>query len=134
MKKLNFKNQVAQDDKKLVSLLKTSIKREPSGQFVENTLEKLLILKTKQRIIHKPLKSPLYLILVIGLILPAPIFLTVRSETSLPNIGFELENFVENTSFQLDPWYTLSLILLALVSMAVVWVELGLVRFRNPFA
>jgi len=133
MKKLNLNNQVTDDDEKLIGLLKTSIGREPSEKFVENTLEKFLVLKARQKKVHKPLKSPLYLMLVIGLILLAPAIFSFGSQISLPYPGFELENHVVNMFFQLDWWYTLSLMLLVLVSMSFVWIELGVFKFRNPF-
>ncbi len=133
MKKLNLNNNVSDDDEKLVTFLKTAIGQEPSRQFVENTLEKFLILKTRQKKAHKPLKSPLYMMLVIGLILLAHILLTLRPQISLPDSELELKNLFENMSFQLDLWYTLSLMLLLLVSMSFVWIELVLVKFRNPF-
>ena len=130
MKKLNLKNQFSDDDEKLIRLLKTSISQELSKQFVENTLEKLLILKTKQKKAHKPLKFPLYLMLFIGLILLFPIVLTLSPQISLPDSGLELANI----SFQLDSWYTLPLLFLSLVLISISWLELRLVNFRNPFA
>lgn len=133
MKKLNLNNQANEDDEKLISLLRTSISREPSEQFVDKTLRKFLTLKSNRRIVHNPLKSPLYLMLVIGLILLAPVFIMFNSQVSLPDSGLELGNLIENMLFQLDLWYTLSLILLLLVSISLVWIELGLVKFRNPF-
>ncbi len=132
MKKLNFNNQVSHDDEMLISILKTSISQQPSEKFAENTLEKFLILKAKKED-YKPLRFPLYLMLVIGLILLAHVFFSFDSEISFPDHGFELENLVDNIPFQLDSWYTLSLMILVLVSMLIVWVESGLVKFRNPF-
>ena len=133
MKKLNFNNRVSDDDEKLIRILKESIGQEPSGQFIENTLEKFLTLKTKQNSVHKPLKLPLYMMLVIVLILLVPIIFSFGSQISLPDAGFNLENFFENMAFQLDSWYMLSPMLLVLVLLSVVWIELGLVKFRNPF-
>lgn len=130
MKKLNLNNQASDDDEKLISLLKTSIGQEPSKQFVENTLEKFLILKAKQKIVHKPLKSPLYLMTVIGMILLAPAILLLSSKISMPDPMFELENLFENMASQLDLWYALSLMLLLLVSMLVVWIELRSVKLK----
>ena len=134
MKKLNLNNQVSDDDRKLISLLKTSISREPSEQFVDNTLRKFLILETRQKKVHKPLKSPLYMMLVVGAILWAPVFLTFSYQISLPDPGIELEDLVKNMSSQLDPWYTLSPMLLLVVLISVVWIELDLVKSRNPSA
>ena len=133
MKKLNFNNKISGDDDKLIGILKESGVREPSEQFVENTLKKFLMVKTRQKKVYKPLKSPLYMMLVIGLILLVPVLLTYSSQISLPNLGLGLENLVENISFQLDLWYTLYPILLLLGLMSVVWIELGLVKFRIPF-
>ena len=133
MKKLNLKNQVTNDDEKLINVLKTSIVREPSEQFTENTLEKFLMAKAKQKIVYKPLKLPLYMMLVIGLILLVSVLLTYSSQIPLPNLGIGLGNLFENISFQLDLWYTLYPMLLLLFIMSIVWVELGLLKFRNPF-
>lgn len=133
MKKLNLKNQVSNDDEKLINVLKTSIGRELSEQFTENTLEKFLMVKAKQKIVYKPLKSPLYMMLVIGLILLVSVLLTYSSQIPLPNLGIGLENLFENISFQLDLWYTLYPMLLLLFIMSIIWVELGLLKFRNPF-
>lgn len=133
MKKLNLNNQVSEDDEKLISLLKTSVGQERSEEFVEKTLEKFLTFKTKQRIVHKPLKSPLYMMLVISLILMAPVFITFSAQIPLPDTGFELGNFFENIFDQLDSWYTLTPMILVLVLLSVAWIQLDLVKFRNPF-
>lgn len=133
MKKLNLNNQVSDDDEKLISVLKTSIGRKPSEQFVDDTLKKFLILKTKQRIVHKPLKSPLYMMLIMGFILLTPVFTTFSSQVSLLDSRIKLGNLFEGISFQIDSWYTITPMLLVLVSTAVVWIELGMVKFRNPF-
>jgi len=133
MKKLNLNNQISDDDEILIRLLKTSIGQEPSEQFVENTLEKVMIHKTKQRIAHKPLKSPLYLMLIIGLILLTPVFITSSSQVSLPESRSEFGNLLQNISFQLDSWYALTPMVLVLVLILAVWIELGLAKFRNPF-
>ncbi len=125
MKKLNFNNQCSEDDEKLVKLLKTSIGQAPSEQFTERTLEKFMVFKTKQKNVHKPLKSPLYMMLIIGLILLIPVFLTLTSQIPFPDSRFRLENI----SFQLDAWYILSTILLLLVLMGVVWAELSVPKF-----
>ena len=132
MKKLNLNNQVSDDDEKLIGLLKTSIGREPSEQFVGKTLKKFLILDTRRKTVHKPLKSPLYLMLIIGLILLGPVFITFSSQVTIPDSGLELGNLVENLSFQLDSWYTLTPALLVFVLMSVIWIELDLVKYRNP--
>lgn len=133
MKKLNLNNRVSDDDEKLISLLKTSIGKKPSEEFVDNTLKKFLLLETKEKRVHEPLKSPLYMMLIIGLILLAPVFMAFSSQISLPGPGLELGSLIENMSFQLDSWYTLTPMLLVLVLMFVVWIELGLVNFRTPF-
>lgn len=133
MKKLNFNNQGSEDDEKIINLLKTSIGRKPSQQFVKNTLEKVLIFRTEQRRVFKPLKFPLYLMSFIGIVLLTPIFLTFSSQVSLTKLGLEFENPFENMGFQLDLWYALTSIVLALVLMSVVWIQLGFVKFRNPF-
>ncbi|WP_299530078.1 hypothetical protein [Ulvibacterium sp.] len=133
MKKLNLNHQVDEDDEKLISLLRTSISREASEQFVDNTLQKFLTLKVKRKKLYKPLKLPLYLMLVIGFILLAPIFIMLNSQVSPPDFGLEWGDFIENMSFQLDSWYTLTPLLLVLVLISVVWIELGLFKFRNPF-
>lgn len=130
MKKLNLNNQVSDDDEKLISLLKTSTGQEPSNQFVENTLEKFLILKAKQKTVHKPLRAPLYLMSVIGMILLAPTILLLCSKISMPDPMLELENQFEDMSSQLDLWYPLSLMLLLLASMVVVWIELSLGKLK----
>ena len=133
MKKLNLKNQVSDDDEKLIGLLKTSTMQTPSEQFAKNTMEKFLMASSKEKIAYQPLKLPLYLMLVIGLILLTPIFLTFNAQLSFPSLGVELKNIVDNISYQLRTWYILYPLLLSLVLMSVVWIELGWVKLRNPF-
>lgn len=133
MKKLNLNNQVSDDDEKLLVLLKTSISPEPSEQLVENTLKKILTHNTSPKKVYKPLRLPLYLMFVMGLILLTNVIFSFNFHLTLPKPEFEFINLVENMSLQLDSWYTLSLMLLVLVSMFVVWIELGFVKFRNPF-
>tara|TARA_R110002049_G_scaffold166038_2_gene331909 strand:+ start:311 stop:715 length:405 start_codon:yes stop_codon:yes gene_type:complete len=133
MKKLNLNNKVSDDDEKLICILKTSIGREPSEQFVENTLKKFLVLNAKSRKVHKPLISPLYLMLVIGLILLAAVPFSLDPQIYLSIPELKLENLIEDISFQLDSWYTLSLMIMGLILMTVAWIELGVVKYRNPF-
>ncbi len=133
MKKLNLNNKVLGDDDKLISILKESRSQEPSPQFVEKTLEKFRILKNKQKRVYRPLKSPLYMMLVIGLILFVPVLLTFIPQSSLPNPGLKMDNLFENMSFQLDSWYTLTPIPLILALISVVWFEVGNIKFRDPF-
>lgn len=133
MKKLNLNNQISDDDDSLISLLKAATGPEPSQRFVENTMKRFLVQKSKPRKVHKPIKSLLYLMLVIGSILLSPTLLTLSSHISISDSGLVLENLVENISFQPDSWYTLPPILLALVLISAVWMELGMVKFRNPF-
>lgn len=131
MKKLNLNNEASNDDGKLISLLKTSVTREPSEQFVDDTLRKFLALESKQKKIYQPLKSPLYMMLIIGAILLAPVILSIGYQISFPDSRLELENLIKNVSSQLNPWYTLSTMLLLLVSMSVVWIELDLSKSRS---
>ena len=133
MKKLNLNNKVSDDDEKLIGILKTSIGREPSEQFVENTLKKFLVLNAKPRKVHKPLISPLYLMLVMGSILLAAVPFSLDPQIYLSIPELKLENLIEDISFQLDSWYTLSLMIMGLILMTVAWIELGVVKFRNPF-
>ena len=133
MKKLNFDNKVSGDDDILISILKESIGQEPSEQFAENTLQRFWNLKTRQNHVHKPLKSPLYMMLFIGMLLLTPSIFSFGSQISVPNHGFEMENLFENMAFQLDSWYAITLTLLLLVLMSVVWIQAGAVKFRNPF-
>lgn len=133
MKKLNLKNQVSNDDEKLISLLKTSTTQEPSDQFTENTMEKFLKASSKKEIIYQPLKLPLYMMLVIGIILLTPVFLTLDPQLPLPNLGYELENLIDNISFQLENWYILYPLILSLILISVAWIELGWIKLRSPF-
>ncbi len=133
MKKLNLNNKVLGDDDKLISILKELGSQEPSPQFVEKTLEEFRILRNKQKRVYRPLKSPLYMMLVIGVILFVPVLFTFIPQISLPNPGLKMDNLFENISFQLDSWYTLTLIPLILVLISVVWFEAGYIKFRNPF-
>lgn len=133
MKKLNLNNQVSEDDEKLVGLLKTSIGQERSEQFVDSTLKKFMLLQTKPKLVHKPLKSPLYMMLVIVLILFTPLFLAFSSQIELTEPSFKIGNLIENVSYKIDSWYTIGPLLLVLVSMSIVWLELGLFKFKNPF-
>ena len=71
--------------------------------------------------------------LVIGLILLAAVPFSLDPQIYLSIPELKLENLIEDISFQLDSWYTLSLMIMGLILMTVAWIELGVVKFRNPF-
>jgi len=126
MKKLNFKNQVIDDDGELIALLKTSTRMVSSYQFTEKTLEKFLIIKSKQKRAHKPLKLPLYLMGILGLILLTPFFFLEPPKIPLHSKRFHLENIIENIFLQLDLWYTSVLMIISVILMVFMCFEQGL--------
>lgn len=131
MKKLNLKNLLDGDDGKLISLLKTTMVQEPSKGFVESTLKKIVAHRTKYKNVYKPLKSPLYMMMVVGLILLAPIFLGNASQKPFADSGPIIDDFLRNISQQLDLSYIFSAMLLSLVLVCIIWMKLVPPRFHN---
>ncbi len=131
MKKLNLNNQVLDDDEKLISILKSRIDPKPSEQFVESTLEKFFILEKNRRIVHKPLRTPIYFMFAIGTILLAPVLIAIEPQAYSIGLGVYLSDFVQNIFFQIDMWYVLTSIFLVLVLLSVLWIEMPIFKFRS---
>lgn len=130
MKKLNFDNEVSNDDEQLIAILKSRSGQKPSKMFVENTMEKFLFHKTNRKEVYKPLKTLVYLMFAIVMILLVPMLIAVQPQASR-NIGFELQSFIENLFFQIDSWYMFTIIVVLPVLLSVFWTTMGVFKFRN---
>jgi hypothetical protein len=134
MKKLDFNNEDTEDDKNLIEFLKSSTIKEPSDQFVDNTLKKFRALETRDKLAYKPLKLPLYLMAILGVFLSIPFILKM----DVPNIflGFLPEGIhpLEIQSTNISPWYIVTLILLFITGRFVIWVEMGSTQKHGPMA
>lgn len=82
MIKMSFDNKVEHEDKQLVQLLKKEIKEFPSDQLVESTLTKISAMHSEKKFIHKPLRIPLYIMAAITILLLAPFFIPMISNSS----------------------------------------------------
>jgi hypothetical protein len=82
MIKMNFDNKAEHEDKQLIQLLKEEIKEFPSDQLVESTLTKISAMQSEKKFIHKPLKIPLYIMAAITILLLAPFFIPMISNSS----------------------------------------------------
>ncbi|MFP2995619.1 hypothetical protein ABN763_06895 [Spongiivirga sp. MCCC 1A20706] len=130
MKKLNFDNELSNDDEQLIEILKSRSGPKPSEKFVENTMEKFLFHKTNRKEVYKPLKTPVYLMFAIVVILLVPMLIAVRPQVSR-NMGFELQSFIENLFFQIDSWYMFTIIVVLPALLSVFWTTMGVFKFRN---
>jgi len=82
MIKINFQNNPHGDDEQLIRLLKTQSVEQPSGRLVENTLEKLKALRRESPPEYRPLKKPVYIMLLITSLFLPPFFIPNVSNDS----------------------------------------------------
>lgn len=90
MIKINFNNQLEDEDEQLIQLLKGQILESPSDQLVENTLAKFAALQAEKKFAHKPLRIPLYIMIAVVFLLLLPFFVPTVSNGSNPNPLSEL--------------------------------------------
>ncbi|WP_425235981.1 hypothetical protein [Ulvibacterium sp.] len=128
MKKLDFNNGDIEDDKNLIDILKTSTLKEPSEQFVDTTMKKFRALEKSDKVAHKPLKTPLYLMGLIGVFLSIPFILKM----DIPNFLLEGIHPLEIQSTDISPWYIVTFILLFITGRFVIWVETGSTEKHGP--
>ena len=130
MKKLNFNNRTTDDDKEMIIYLTSSLKKEPSPNFTNNTLSELS--KSNSKVKHyKPLKTPLIIMGIIGLFLLAPL-LNISSEgTSLNTVFFDLHVQLKAYLQSSGIWYLASLISVFLVIQILITLELRINNNRN---
>jgi len=132
MRELNFDNEYSNDDDTLISILKESLSNESSQQFTENTLKKFSAQKAKQKTIHKPLKSPLYMMAVITLSVLIAIFFTSETAVNLSNDKPDFISLLDKINIPLDSWYIPSVMLLALFLFSLIRIELGRKNLGKP--
>lgn len=131
MKKLNFNNRTTDDDKEMIIYLTSSLKKEPSPNFTNNTLSELSKLNYKPKQGYKPLKTPLIMMGIIGLLLLAPL-LNISSEgTSLNTVFFDLQVQLIAYLQSSSTWYLASLISVFLVIQILITLELRISNNRN---
>jgi hypothetical protein len=79
MTKINFDNRHEDRDKQLIQLLRDGIKEFPSDQLVESTMTRISAIHAEKKFAYKPLRSPLYIMATIIILLLAPFFVPMVS-------------------------------------------------------
>lgn len=90
MIKINFNNQLKDEDRQLIHLLKEPFLESPSDQLVENTMARFLALQAEKQSAHKPLRIPVYIMIAIVLLLLLPFFVPMASNNAYLNLLPEL--------------------------------------------
>lgn len=131
MKKLNFNNHTTDDDKEMISYIRSSLKKEPSPNFTNNTLSELSKLNSITKQGYKPLKTPLIMMGIIGLLLLAPLFNISTEGNALNKVFFDfhlqLNTYVQSSGI----WYLASLISVFLVIQLLITFEFRINNNRN---
>jgi hypothetical protein len=91
MIKMNFNNQLKDEDKQLIKLLKDQMLEPTPDEFVENTMVRLEALQGKTTVLHKPLKTPLYFMVAIVVLLFLPYVIPM---ISMGSFHLELSEFL----------------------------------------
>jgi hypothetical protein len=107
---MNFDNKVEHEDKQLIQLLREEIKEFPSDQLVENTLTKISTMQSEQTLIHKPLRTPLYIMAAITTLLLAPFFIPMISNSSSLIPLSEFLDYPESSFLKYAVWCWLTVV------------------------
>ena len=131
MKKLNFNNRTDDDDKEMIIYLTSSLKKEPSPNFTNNTLSELSKLNSKSTQGYKPLKTPLIMMGIIGLLLFAPLFNIPTEGNPLNKVFFDLHLQLNDYLQSSGIWYLASLISVFFVIQLLITLEFRINYNRN---
>lgn len=131
MKKLNFNNRTTDDDKEMIIYLSSSLKKEPSPNFTNNTLSELSKLNSKTKQGYKPLKTPLIMMGIIGLLLLAPLLNISGDGNTLNAVFFDLHMQLNAYMQSSGIWYLASLISVFLVIQILITLEFRINNNRN---
>ena len=124
MNKSNLDKLFDEEDHTLVDLLRTSTLIKPSSDFVDNALNRWDQIKGQNRTPYKPLRTPLYLMGMICLIMIIPIAL---SSPDMPIPSIDISRGID---IKIDPWYAYSIVLLLLVPMT--WFQWAIAKYKQP--
>lgn len=83
---MDFENKVWDDDEHLVGLLKEQALDHPSEELIEKTMARLHAQQTEKAIRYVPLRTPIYMMIGILLLLLIPFFIPVSSSDNLFDI------------------------------------------------
>lgn len=123
MKKINFNNKITGDDEQLIQLLKQEPVAEPPHDFVENTMDRILTLQQRKKIVYKPLKTPLYIMLTIVTLLATPFFSpTLTAPTFLDPVA-KLVHIPAYIISGANAWYGVAMLVLCSVSVVIMIYE-----------
>jgi hypothetical protein len=107
---MNFDNKVEHEDKQLIQLLKEEIKEFPSDQLVERTLTKISAMQSEKNLVYKPLRIPLYIMVAITILLLAPFFIPMISNSSSLIPSIEFLDYPESSILKYAVWCWLTVV------------------------
>ncbi len=110
MIKMNFDNKVEHEDKQLIQLLKEEIKEFPSDQLVESTLTKISAMQSDKKLGYRPLRIPIYLMVAIAILLLAPFFIPMISNSSSLIPLLEFLDYPESSILKYSVWCWLTVV------------------------
>lgn len=122
---MNFSKKVEHDDNQLIQLLKKELREFPSEQLVERTLEKISAIQTEKKLVHKPLRIPLYIMAAITILLLAPFFTTMTQNSSSLNPLSEFLGYPESSILEYAVWCWLAVV--------VIWISGLLFQVQSKF-
>ena len=125
MIKIDFDNKDEHEDKQLIQLLKEEIKEFPSDQLVESTLAKISAMQTEKKVVHKPLRIPLYIMAAITILLLAPFFAPIIQNSSSLNPLSEFLGYPESSILKYAVWCWLAVV--------VIWISGLLFQVQSKF-
>lgn len=81
--RMTFDNRDEHDDKYLIQMLKAQSQEMPTDDLSDRVMHKFELMKSEGRFSYKPLKLPVYLMLVIALLMITPFLVPVASYISI---------------------------------------------------
>src|SRR5688572_21155031 len=112
MTKMNFDNKLEGDDKHLVHLLRGEVKDFPSDQLVERTMTRISAMHAEKKLVHKPLRIPLYIMMAIALLLLAPFIVPMIPNGSFLSPLSEFLSYPERSILKYAVWCWLAVVVL----------------------
>ena len=116
-------------DKLLIDLLKQVNQEEPSAQFVDSTMSVFLARRNLKP--FQALKTPLIMMVVLGMLLFIPILLAESAGIKAINPIFEFDYFAQLIDVEISIWYLAGSVLLLLALILTVQIEMLAANFQT---
>lgn len=114
MIKMNFNNKLEGEDKQLIQLLKEEIKEFPSDLLEEKTMNRISAMSAEKKFVYKPLRTPLYIMMVIALLPWVPFLIPMNSNSLLLISLSEFLTYPETSIIIYAVWCWLTVVVVSI--------------------